>query len=434
MIRWILNPIRSLMNLLWIVVRETTRATGALLRGDLQVAGEHARVLYLSAHADLLKGVVTLQRVLPLWRKTGPNIDRILIVKLDRIGDMVVGTAVLDALRELYPKARLDVVGHPVPLTLLEGDPRVGERLHYRSWLYHPLWVLPPGLRSCLLLVKLLWRRYPLVVYLRGSIPMLLLGITSRLAATRFIWAEPVGVRNMKALRSACGPVRDFAPRLHVSPENAEFARRLLRGGDGSPARPRVTIHPGANAEYRMWPPERFAALADQLSQRFGAVVHFLGSPADRPMLEKIAGLTKASHSYHWSLRLPQAVAVVAESDVLVGNDSGLVHVAAAVGTPAVVIWGAANLSMSHPIAPPEDCIVLYHDIPCRDHCVEFRCKNPNERECLRQIQTGDVVASVARLLYRNTPEAMPAGRLGVGARFALPCLATEAAEPTRPD
>ena len=62
-----------------------------------------------------------------------------------------------------------------VPLALLEGDERIHERIPYKSWLYHPLPILPPGLGKWLLVLRLLFRRYPLVVYLRGSFPFLLL-------------------------------------------------------------------------------------------------------------------------------------------------------------------------------------------------------------------------------------------------------------------
>src|SRR5579884_3995092 len=104
MIRSVTKLMGSLLNLLGIFVRELAQVTAALLKRDWHVAGEHARSLYLSTHEDVLNAVVALQRRLPLWREPRRDIDRILIVKLDRIGDMVTTTPVLDALRELYPK------------------------------------------------------------------------------------------------------------------------------------------------------------------------------------------------------------------------------------------------------------------------------------------------------------------------------------------
>jgi ADP-heptose:LPS heptosyltransferase len=353
--------------------------------------------LYLSLHEDLLGAVVAVQQLVPGWRQPTRDLDRILIVKLDRIGDMVTTTPVFDALRELYPEARLDIVGHPLALSLLEGDDRIGERFEYSSWLYQPMWVSLPGWRSWRLILRLMRRRYPLVVYLRGSVPFLLVGLTSRLAATKYIVAEPVIDRYLKAIRKVCGPVRDFPPRLVVRPDHTALARRLL-DGDG----PAVAIHASASSPVKMWPPLRFAALADQLNDRFDARVHFLGGPADRAILETIGRHATREHAYHWSLRLPQSVAVIAESDVFIGNDSGLAHIAAAVGTRAVVLWGPANLPMARPKASPDECLILYHVLPCRDHCVEFRCHNPVPLECLDRTGVEDVVGAVARLLGKE--------------------------------
>lgn len=396
--------VRSIVKSVWLIVAQTARAAWALARGDAEAAGGHLRFLYLNLHEDVLKALVAVQRRLPLWRVPVPDIDRILIVKLDRIGDMVTTTPALDALRDRFPLARIDVVGHPVALALLDGDPRVNERQPYVSWLYHPGRPGLPGLRAWRLIARLIRRRYPLVVYLRGSAPLLLLGLRSRVAATRYVVAEPVIDRYLNALRTLGGPVAEHPPRLHVRPENAALARQLLgreEPGGGDPG-PRVVIHAAASSAVKMWPPERFAALADELARRFGARVHFLGAPSDRAVMETIGQLAAETHAYHWSLRLPQSVAVIAEADVFVGNDSGLSHIAAAVGTRAVVLWGPANLPMARPKAPPDRCLILYHELACRDRCAEFRCHNPDQLDCLMRTQVEDVIEAVARLLHRG--------------------------------
>jgi heptosyltransferase-3 len=406
--------VRSFLKLWWVVLAETGRTLAALARGDWTAAGGHARVVAIRLHDDLMALVNAVQGTVPLWPVPGAGIDRILIVKLDRIGDMVNTTPVFDALRARFPGARLDVVGHPASLAVLSGDPRVGERFVFRSSLYHPVRVFHLRWREWLLVFKLLWRRYPLVVYLRGSFPFLLLGATSRVAATKFIIAEPVIVRYFNALEALLGPLPRFAPRLAVDPAAARFADGLLAAGDRRPG-PRVVIHAAASTATRVWPPERFAALADQLADRCAANVHFLGGPGERAGLDAIARLARHTHSYHSTLRLPQVAAVIAASDLFIGNDSGLSHIATAVGTRLVVLWGSANLSMSRPAAPPADCTILYQEIPCRDQCLEFRCDNPVPFECLMRTQVADVVDAARRLLEDRA--LLPAGR-------SLPVLA----------
>jgi ADP-heptose:LPS heptosyltransferase len=91
--------------------------------------------------------------------------------------------------------------------------------------------------------------------------------------------------------------------------------------------------------------------------------------------------------------------AMIADCQLFIGNDSGLAHIAAAVGTPVVLIWGAANLAMARPGAPAERCIVLYRDLACRAACPEMYCVNPNHLECLRSVEASEVVDAATRLL-----------------------------------
>jgi ADP-heptose:LPS heptosyltransferase len=303
-------------------------------------------------------------------------------------------------LHQLYPGARLDIVGHPTALALLEGDERIGERIPYRSSLYHPLPLLPP-VRALSVVFKLLWRRYPVVVYLRGSFPFLLLGLTSRLAATKFVVAEPVITRYRKALEALFGPLPHPRARLHIDDGARRFAHELLSAADGAsgPRGPRVVIHAAASAATKIWPAERFAELADQLVEKYNAQVHFLGSPDEKTGLERIARLARQRHAVHCSLKIPEVVAVIGAADLFIGNDSGLSHIAAAVDTRLVILWGPANLSMARPEAPPGDCIILYHEVACRNACPEFKCVNPHAFECLTRTQVADVLEAASQLV-----------------------------------
>jgi ADP-heptose:LPS heptosyltransferase len=406
MVHRALRTVWSLLKFWWVLFREPVCIVHALLRSDRKLAAERARVLAISTHDDMLSMIGALQRLLPLWSKPAIDIERVLVVKLDRIGDMVATTPVFDVLRTAFPKARLDVVGHPAPLSLLDGDERIAERMPYKSWLYHAMPVKFAGPRTWLLVWRLLWRRYPLIVYLRGSFPFLLLGLTSRLAPAKFKPGEPVIQRYLNPLETLLGPLPHPDPCLHIDAGGASFARELLGKTNGR-ANPRVVIHAAASAATKMWPPERFAEVADQLVERYAAQVHFLGSSDDRAMLMRIGQLAVHEHAIHCTLNLPQVVAVLATCDLFIGNDSGLSHIAAAVKTPTVVLWGPANLSMARPKAPAERCTILYHDLSCREACPETRCVNPIQLECLMQIQTADVLEAAGRHL-----QVAPIGRI----------------------
>jgi len=398
-VRPTVKAIRSVARLIGIVAAAALKAARALLCGDREAAAMHVRVLTLALLDDASQALVRAQRT--FFGPLRPDeIDRILIVKLDRIGDMVTTTPVFDALRAKFPSARLDIVAHPAPLSLLADDERIGQRIAYRSWLYHPLAILPPGPRTWGLVLRLMWRRYPLVVCLRGSFSFLPLGLVSRMTATKFIEGEPVIRRYLRSIEELLGPLSDPPPRLRVSAENRRFAAELFAGGEADG--PRVAIHATASSQAKMWPAERFSALADALRDEHGAAVHFLGAPSDRGALDAIARHARHEHAYHMSLSLPQVAAVIEAADAFIGNDSGLAHIAAAVGTRMAVIWGAPNLSMARPRADEQTCTILYHDLPCRQGCPEFRCNNPNRLECLLRTEVLDVFGAVSELLARG--------------------------------
>ncbi|HJT34363.1 MAG TPA: glycosyltransferase family 9 protein [Pirellulales bacterium] len=391
------KPLRSLGNLLRLTIDHAGRAVRAAWCRDGEAVGVHIRSLLLAWLDDISQTLVRLQSATGWRRLTGRRIDHILVIKLDRIGDMVTTLPAFDALLEKYPGAKLDVVGHPLPLQLLAGDERINERIDYCCWLYHPLRPYPPGVKTLALVARLMCRRYPLVVCLRGSFSFLPLAFTSRLAATKFMEGEPVVRRYLRAIEAVVGPVKGSYPRLAVDLDARKYARHYLTTlGDSGP---RIAIHATASGGAKIWPAERFAALADELRRRCGAVVCFLGAPADESAMRKISGLAHFAHVYRTNLKLQQSVALISECDLFIGNDSGLAHAAAAVDTPSVVIWGAPNLSMARPMARPGACIVLYHDLPCRSTCLEYRCHHKNTLECLTRTEVDYVIQAAEKLL-----------------------------------
>ena len=287
--------VTSLFNLCCKSMVQVSRVAFAVSKTNFRVAAEETRILAILVHDDLVQILAAFQNAFPFWPVPHNSVDKILIVKLDRVGDMVNTTPVFDAIRAICPRARLDIVGHPTSLSLLEDDQRVAERIPYKSWLYHALPVLLPGINSWMIVLRLLRRRYPVVVYLRGSFPLLLLGITSRLGAAKFIPGEPVIERYLKPIESLWGPLPKRDPRLHLSDDNVRFARRLLFGRDAHEG-PRIAIHAAAVTASKMWPVERFAAVADDLCRIFGAQVHCFGSQEDKLILHRIFRHSIYSH------------------------------------------------------------------------------------------------------------------------------------------
>ena len=386
---------RSLFGLAKILTREALLATRSLLAGKRSQSREHIRFALQSLHEDLTAFAGQRDQGKPL---PPPHLTtRILIVKLDRVGDMVNTTPVFDFLRARYPDAAVDIVGHPAVLSLLNDDPRLSNRLPYKSTLYHPGPLRLPGLSAWKLIQDLKKTQHQLVVYLRGSFPFLLLAKHSHFVSCKFLEGEPVIRRYLKPLGALCKPGEPLpTPFLYVS--NASRTKVLHKypkfvNGPG------IVIHAVSAAEGKQWPFKSFARLADELSARESAEILFLAAPSEYEKLKEIQALCERPHNFETSLRLPEVVAAISLADVFIGNDSGLAHIAAAVRTREIVIWGAANLQMARPVAAADRCTIFYHELPCRTICPEIRCIGPDYLKCLVDIHEEDVVTKALEYL-----------------------------------
>ena len=389
------RKIYSLAGLLRILAREVWNALRSLLMGRRDEGRDHARFALQALHEDLaaFAGLRHSGSPLPAPQQT----HRILIVKLDRIGDMVNTTPVFDIIKQRYPNATIDIVGHPAVLSLLDEDPRLSTRYAYKSPLYHDGALRLPGLEDWRIIRKLWMLRYPLIIYLRGSFPFLLLALRSRFIPCHFTEGEPVLQRYLKPLGvSFESGATTPATFLHISSASrAAFLKKYPR----KQTTPLVVIHAISGAEGKQWPLDRFARVADYLSEHAHAQVLFLAAHSEEQKMSELTKLFRQSHSVETGLPLTQVIAAIAEADVFIGNDSGLAHIAAAVRTKEVVIWGAANLNMARPEARPDQCTILYHDVPCRSGCPEIRCTAQNKIECLVATNVADVVSATLRHL-----------------------------------
>jgi lipopolysaccharide heptosyltransferase II len=185
--------------------------------------------------------------------------------------------------------------------------------------------------------------------------------------------------------------------RLHVTiPPAARAAvrSRLERLGIGR-GREWVVVHPGASAPSRRYPAEGFAAACARLGAERGSAIVFTGDSREHELIEKVrAGIALPTVSLAGALSLAELAALIAEAPLLISNNTGPVHVAAAVGTPVVDLYALTN-----PQHTPWDVAhrVLSHDVPCR-YCYKSVCPEGHHL-CLRGVSPDDVVAAAHELL-----------------------------------
>jgi heptosyltransferase-2 len=184
--------------------------------------------------------------------------------------------------------------------------------------------------------------------------------------------------------------------------EVPDALRRRWTAVVGPSVGPVAGIVPGSNAPSRRWPAERFAEVASALAANGVRVVVF-GAPPERELTRAVAGDVAFDAGGRTDLSL--LAAGLASCDILVTNDSGPMHLAAAVGTPTLAVWGAGNPRSTGPSGDGHQLLVR-QDLPCVP-CVKNRCPRSGagyvlpdaERECLNLITATEVLTVAHRML-----------------------------------
>jgi len=350
--------------------------------------------------------------------------ERILIVKLDHLGDCVLATPAIRALRLARPGVPIDVLAASDSQPALEGNPGIGRVLTYDSRRYQRAPAGPrqanfPGPRPVDVMRDIARTRYTTIVELRGDAWTLLLpfwagsrGRLDRGSVRLREWIRrrrPGGSKrpqlhevetNLEIIRPLLPggtPFDDLRLEVQVYPDRLESMRRKLEVAGVDPGKDLILIHPAAAWEPKVWPPERFAAVADWIEEHYDGQVLFLGSADERKMEADVRKHARGTRAF-WlagSLTLREVAALLTTARLLIDNDTGLAHVAAALGVPSVVLFGPGLPERFRPWS--DRTVVLHHRAPCCP-CEQARCVRP-QRPCVTDIGIDEVQAQVAAIL-----------------------------------
>jgi ADP-heptose:LPS heptosyltransferase len=274
---------------------------------------------------------------------------RILVIRLRRLGDLLLITPTLRAIRVAYPSARIDVLVSAAFQHVLSGNPRIDELL-----------VLRDGLDSWTRVLTTCRRRhYDVVLDLQSSprsVPFVIFsGAPLRVgwkkrwvrdwAYNRLVpgWDEPVYVaQNTLRTAAAIGipPPADTRLELAVSAADRARAAALFANASVDSARPVIALSVVAKVERKAWPPERYAALADRLSRSHQAqIVLSSGSGELTQVATVVERMRERPALWNYGETTVQELGAIYERcNLWIGNDGGPKHVATAVGCPTVVI------------------------------------------------------------------------------------------------
>lgn len=367
----------------------------------------------------------------PRW-ETARNL---LCVRLDALGDVLMTGPAIAALKRARPDRHVTVLTSPAGAAIAQYLPGIDALIVHRS-----PWVKATAPRARVgddrvLLARLRTRDFDaaviFTVYSQSALPAAtycyLAGIPLRLAHCRenpygllTDWApetEPQqGVRHevqrqLDLVARVGARIDDDRLRLNVPAESFAKAQALVAGLRlGRNAR-WALVHPGASAPSRRYPPEGFARAADLLVREHGCHVVYTGSAAESALIAEIrAHMRSPSHSLAGRCDLGTLSALIALAPVLVVNNTGPAHIAAAVGTPVVDLYALTNLQHT---PWRVESRVLYHDVPCKN-CYKSVCPI-GHHDCLRRVPPEAVARAAVELLER-APQGERA-RVAQGAR-----------------
>jgi lipopolysaccharide heptosyltransferase II len=349
--------------------------------------------------------------------------DRILLIKPSSLGDIVHALPVLSGLRQRYRQAQIAWLAGSPYVTLLRAHPAVNEVIPFDRRRYG---MVGRDLRVSVdfadFLHKLWSRRFDLAIDLQGLLRSGFLGLASG-ARFRIGFANarelgwlfythriPPGSSDSHAVdkyyrvAEALGfgdLPKDFT--LPLPPGTHERARAMLAQA-GLAQRPYAVLVPAARWQTKRWPSENYARLADAVAQRLGLAAVLIGAAAEAELCYQVqrraaTGLINLAGKS----TLPELVAVLRAAQVVVSNDSGPMHVAAALERPVVALFGPTNPARTGPYLAAAR--VIRKALPCSPCYLRRLSQCPHQHQCLRQIGVEEVFTQIADLAGRRSSD-----------------------------
>jgi lipopolysaccharide heptosyltransferase II len=337
------------------------------------------------------------------------SVERVLIVKLRSIGDTVLSTPSLTALRRFLPKAQIDILLENWVAPVLDGFNEIDNVISIGKGTSERLRVTS----------KLRTQRYDVGFNLHGGTTATFLtrasGARHRVGLENYqysflynhLLSSPVdfwgrsdlhSAEQQLALLGSVGvPVND-PPRTHlaVTDEALTAVEKKLANASDILESHLALLHPSTAFFTKQWPVANFAETAEYLAG-IGFRVVAISSKNENAVLHDLIARASVPITVFDDLSLPEITALASKASVFVGNDSGIAHIAAAVGTPSVVIFGSSNRVHWHPWtdAPNE---MVFTPFDCQP-CPGYECKVYGTPRCIIEVPPSAVFTALERVL-----------------------------------
>jgi predicted lipopolysaccharide heptosyltransferase III len=340
------------------------------------------------------------------------TVKRVLVVRLRSIGDTVLATPSLFALKRFLPNATVDILLEDWVAPVLDGFPHVDNVITLERKSTASRARVARQLRA---------NNYDVVYNLHGGTTATLLtratGASHRVGyhtyqyarlhnhlspSSSMLWGRDKthSVEQQLALLGWTGvPVSDRPP-TKLAVTAAAFASITTRLREAGLANmPFAVMHPAAAFATKQWAADKFGQVAEDLQSR-GLAVIAITTGNEKAIIDEMNQNTATPVTAFTDLLLPEITALLDRARFFIGNDSGIAHIAAAVETPSVVIFGSSNTAHWRPWAKAAAEIVL-EEMECQP-CHGYYCEKFAEPECIKRVPVERVVAATERVLRES--------------------------------
>ncbi len=338
------------------------------------------------------------------------EIENILIRSTNWIGDAVMTTPAIRGVRKNFPNARIAILAKPWTAPVFQNNPHVDEIIPYEASGAGGRVALAGQLKQRGFDAAILFQNAfeaALIAYL-ARIPIRI-GYARDMRAP--LLTHPVAcTKNIRKLHQThyyneilkgAGLTPDGSRlELYVSPSERKTAAEILKRENIEASDRVVGINPSATfGSAKQWFPERFAEVSDRLNREFGTKTLVFGGPGDKELGERIKGIMNSKAvDLSGKTTLKEAIALISRCDLFVTNDSGLMHVAAALNAPQIAIFGSTDHVATGP--RNERARIVRSDLPCAP-CLERQCRL-GHRKCMEKISVENVLQIARRILRKK--------------------------------
>lgn len=338
------------------------------------------------------------------------RIRRILIIRTAYVGDVMMTVPMLKPLKTRFKNAHITFLTASSAQDVLIGNPYVDA-----VETYNPFWFYSGKLTEYLSFIrKFKKKRFDLIIEARGDIRDLLL-LTAPIKAD---YKVSYDVGGGGFILTDTVPHPRINHRVHYHLDIAEYLGALC---DYSKIEWKVYLtdrekqqvadtlstigvsqgfwcaHPGSRVELKQWSINKYTQTFDMISNYIGLPLVLLGGPKDGPVVQEIQSkMTTSSIQLTGKTSLREMAGILEKARLFFCNDSAPMHIAAAMDTPIVALFGPSKPDQTGPYT--DRAVVVKKDIPCRERCDENRCGRTRRQECMTSLMPKDVLAAVKQL------------------------------------